>query len=451
MESSENNYQKINAEILDIPNDTNYWFVRANSGSMYYEDFFNNNYIAIDSDGLSFSNFLSIPSTIKSSKEALKAKYKLIFNENALKLYDENSENQNKTTEKQKEEKTKLLKSSSIKANKSFQFIEKMNIGDFIFVPYAASSKFLVGIVTSDIFDKDIKHIQVKDEDGNMQYEVCPYKLKRRTIWIKEINKSQFPDKLSWIKTAHQSIFNITKSANVLNPVIAPIYKYHDQVSCRIGVNTNDQISNSTWLAYQEAIQDILTDNNDNVFQKSKVQSKGDLVQFTISNLWWLIPLLYQGLFGETKYKFYIISGTFVGPLKRFLPSQKRKEAIEDKNNAAENKLKESQAKLNSAKAKKEEAEAKKIEAETQKLLKEISKDDDLNDKFIKNSIRKRAERNHKRREDSMSMHKKVKKDIPAKNVNTNEIQEKMQLSNENVGNEIEPKTQMDNLNSLED
>lgn len=50
-----------------------------------------------------------------------------------------------------------------------------------------------------------------------------------------------------------------------------------------------------------------------------------------------------------------------------------------------------------------------------------------------------------------MSMHKKVKKDIPAKNVNTNEIQEKMQLSNENVGNEIEPKTQMDNLNSLED
>ena len=64
MESSENNYQKINAEILDIPNDTNYWFVRANSGAMYYEDFFNNNYIAIDSDGLSVSNFLSMPSTI---------------------------------------------------------------------------------------------------------------------------------------------------------------------------------------------------------------------------------------------------------------------------------------------------------------------------------------------------------------------------------------------------
>lgn len=436
---------------MDIPNDTNYWFVRANSKAMYYNDFFNNNYIAIDSDGLSFSNFLSISSTIKSSEEALKAKYKAIFNENVLKLYDENSENQNKPAEKQKEEKTKLLTSSSIKANKSFQFIEKMNIGDFIFVPYMSSSKFLVGIITSDVFDKDINHIQVKDEDGNMQYRVCPYKLKRRTVWIKEINKGQFPDKLSWIKTAHQSIFNITKSANVLNPVIAPIYKYQNQVFCRIGVNTSEQISNSTWLAYQEAIKDILTDNNDNVYQKSKVQSKGDIVQFTVSNLWWLIPLLYQGLFGETKYQFYFISGTFVGPLRRFLPSQKRKESIEDKSNAANNKLKESQAKLNLAKARKEEADAKKIEAETQMLLRKIPKDDNSNDKFIKKSIRKRVERNNKRREDSMSIHQKVKKDVLAKNVDTDEIQEKMQLSNENVGNEIEPKNQMDNLNSSED
>ena len=451
MTATEKKQQMIKAEILDIPDDTNYWFVRANSGAMFYDDFLNNNYIAVDSDNLGFGKFLSIPSTIRSSEDALKAKYKSIFNENTLQLYDDNSENKKKTSEQQKEEKTKLLTSSSLRANKSFQFVEEMNIGDFVFVPYESSSKFLVGIITTDVFDKDINHVGSKDEEGEAVYSVCPYKLKRRTVWVKELNRSQFPDKLSWIKTAHQSIFNITKFASVLNPVISPMYRYHNQVFCRIGVNTNNQISNSTWLAYQNAINDILVENNDKVYQKSKVQSPGDLIEFVKSSWWWLLPLIYQGLFGEIKFKLYAISGTFIGPLRRFLPSQKRKEKIEDEQNVSEQNLKRSQAELNSAKAEKEKAIANKIKAETQKMLRENSISTDSNDKFIKRSIQKRVERNNQRWEQNISYKRENKKGIPAKNVNTDDIQEKMQLSNENVGNEIEPKTQMDNLNPLED
>ena len=42
--------------VLKIPDTTNYWFVRANSHGEYYQDYYLNNFIATDSNGISIEN-----------------------------------------------------------------------------------------------------------------------------------------------------------------------------------------------------------------------------------------------------------------------------------------------------------------------------------------------------------------------------------------------------------
>lgn len=94
-------------EILDIPSNTQYWFVRANSRAEYYDDFLQNNYISVDANSISLSTLLEIPQTLRSSKDALKEQYKQLFQENALKQFKERSQNE-KMSDKTKKKK-KLL------------------------------------------------------------------------------------------------------------------------------------------------------------------------------------------------------------------------------------------------------------------------------------------------------------------------------------------------------
>lgn len=459
MSQMNTNDDTLSMDILDVPNSTKYWFVRANTAAEYYTDFMTNHYIAIDSDNQNLYELLGIPSTIRSSTDALQSAYKTIFNNHDITQYKKENENSSKDPETIATELTKLRTKSTNRANRSYSFIEEMNIGDFIFVPYKSSTKFLVGIVTGDVFDDDIHHLYLGDDEAD-RYSICSYKFKRRVMWIKEVTQKYFPEKLSWIKSAHQSLFDITASgADVLNPIIAPIYRYKGKIYCRIGVNTTNQISNSTWLEYQQTMQNILQKNNNDVYQKSRVQSPGDIIQYAESLKWWLIPIIYEGLFGQFNYDIHGIKGTFIGPLRRFSPTGKKELAQEKEDRKSEKKDRElaqerenaKTAKLN-AEADLKRAKAAKLNAETARIMHKMPNQEAINDsKFVKHAISDRVTRNYDRLSENNTEKIIKKNNIALPKTSTDEIQKKMQLSNENVGTSFEPENLLGNEKSKTD
>lgn len=311
-------------EILDIPSNTQYWFVRANSRAEYYDDFLQNNYISVDANSISLSTLLEIPQTLRSSKDALKEQYKQLFQENALKQFKERSQNEKMSDKTKKKEKAAELKRSSYRSRIVYHFVEDINIGDFVVIPYKSAEKFLIGTVITNCFENEIDHVEDLDENNESTYAISPFKLKRRILWIKELPKSKFPDKLSWIENAHQSIFNITNYGNELNPFINPLYRYKGKIYARIGVNTNQEISSTSWLDYQLTMKDILDENLDNVFQKQYVQSPGQIIIYVEQNLYWLLPIVLAILFGKVNYKQGNFTISFIGIFRYFSKTERQ-------------------------------------------------------------------------------------------------------------------------------
>lgn len=427
--------------ILDIPSDTKYWFVRANSQSQFYDDFKYNNFIAVDSNNFDLSKLFEIPSTLRSSNEALLNRYKQLFEEHDLNIFNKSINKEELTEEEIKKEKTVELRRSSLRASRMFQFVEEMNINDFVIVPYKSSEKFLVGIVTSDCFTESVPRIQLLDDDGHLAYDTCDFSIKRRILWIKELSRKQFPDSLSWIKTAHQSIFNISEYADKLNPCIYPIYRYQDNVWFRIGVNTPDKIPSSTWLDYQLLLKKITDKNLNNLFQKNKVQSQGNIVLFVQNNLWWIIPLVMGGLFGEVEFNKGPVKVKFQGVLKFFSKGERLKRKL-----SADEVITELDQKR---------ADVNKTDAETLKTLKEIDSGkakETINEgvDYIAKAIKDRQKNNKQRIKEGFSESENEKNISPiSKDIrkDAEDVISKLKLSNEDPGSSIQYENQEDSLN----
>lgn len=434
--------------VLDIPNDTKYWFVRANSQSQFYDDFKYNNFVAVDSNNFNLSKLFEIPSTLRSSNEALLNRYKQLFEEHDLNIFNKTINKEKLTDEEIKKEKTVELRRSSLRASRMFQFVEEMNIDDFVIVPYKSSEKFLVGIVTSDCFTRSIPRIQLLDDDGHLAYDTCNFSIKRRVLWIKELSRKQFPDSLSWIKTAHQSIFNISEYADKLNPYIYPIYRYKNNVYFRIGVNTPDKISSSSWLDYQLLLKKITGENLNELFQKSKVQSPGDIILFAQQNHWWIIVLVMAGLFGEVEFDKGPFKIKFQGVLKFFSKDERLKRKLSADKVKVE--LEQEKANLN-----KTNAETSKANAETLKTLKDIDdgtakKEIDEGINYIAKSITDRQKNNEQKIDESFSESEEKKNISPlSKDISKDaeKITSKFKLSNEDPGSSLQYESQEDSLN----
>ncbi|WEV42935.1 hypothetical protein OZX56_05145 [Lactobacillus sp. ESL0684] len=284
-DTNDSKTMEFKGDILNIPDDTNYWFVRAGSGAIYYDDFYINNYIGEDSNGLNLYNLYSIPTSLKSANSAILERYKTLFREHDLKLFDERNKDQEKNVEVLHQEKVTETRRSTKRANRVFLFVEQMKIGDFIFVPSNHSSEFLVGIIVSDCFDGYIKHTKLldidEDTDDEYGYKISPYEFKRKIYWIKELSENEFPNELAGYRNVHQSITNITDSSDLLNPCISSQYFYKNNYYIRIGVNTTEKISSLDWLTFQNLIKDIVGEKKlNNIFQKQKVQSPGLIILF---------------------------------------------------------------------------------------------------------------------------------------------------------------------------
>ncbi|HAQ5715046.1 MAG: NERD domain-containing protein [Enterococcus faecium] len=237
--------------ILEIPKDTQYWVVRADGGK-YYDDFLENNFIAIGDDKITKS-FLE-------NKQKQDGFHDLKSVEILKVIY---------------EEKYPDLKpqSCTLYSKRLYSFIFEMTIGDIVIVPSKNSNFFLIGVVDSEMYDGS-SGIEDSEKTG---IKACPF-IKRRTVtWIKEIGRSSLPQKMYWVLSAHQTIFNVTDFSREVNSLLSFIVKFGEEVTASCFVSTDKGITIKDWHQLTSILIETTGEDSDEIDMKIDVQSPGDI------------------------------------------------------------------------------------------------------------------------------------------------------------------------------
>lgn len=395
---------KNNKDIIIIPNDTRYWLMRANSGE-FYADFKINNFIAIEGNKVDLDSLTTIESKFRANSKILKSHYKTIFK----KAYEENLLSE-----------VMSQHAVSLRSNQTFMFIEEMKIGDIVLVPSQSSTHLLIGIIVGDANENEINRSALFDEN---EFNQCEYNKKRSVLWLKEIQREELPNNMLGIINTHQGLLNLDHFAEQINSVISLLNYYKGVIYFTIRVETLNPIDSVTWLNFQQLIVDSADDKANKIYQKKSVESPGEIILETIADNWEAIFVIFAILFGEVNYKGFKLRGL----ISRFFPRNIKIDELEIQQKEAEINLK--------------TAETEKIQAETAQIRKNV----DLMMEQENQVVNQLEKENHLRELDSSKMIYN-KKSIETESERTSSI-EKMELSNNEFGNEIPKRNQMDNLN----
>lgn len=241
--------------IYEIPDDTQYWLVRADGGK-YYEDFKYSSTISLQDNDLTLDLFDGRV---------------ILSREMRLEYYKEKISNK----------KAKLSKQQvSIIAKKMFAFISQMKIGDIIIVPSHRTQKFMVGVITSDAYelsDEEIKTLQKRGE--RLDYCVSDNKKRRKVKWLNEVPRRKVNSNFLYTLTMHQSIINVTESSEYITPLVSPIYIQNNKLTLCVRVNTPKAIVSETWQSFYAMINELKNKEIDEkVSVKSNVESPGYII-----------------------------------------------------------------------------------------------------------------------------------------------------------------------------
>lgn len=237
-------------KILEIPSDTNYWLVRADGGK-YYDDFLLNDFIAVSDNEITLESIDSHPqlnTDIGYTLEGFKS------------LYQEKYINWNN-------------QQIAHAASRTMKFIEDIKLNDIIIVPSHRSNQFIVGIVTSEVYeDYDIE----SELAIPVHYSVCPYLKRRKISWIKEVSRNAISEKMYWILSAHQSILQLNDHSEYIDRLLAPIYIKDGFCYGILKVEKREGITSSEWYKLYSVIEEIKGDSSE-IIVKSNVESPGYL------------------------------------------------------------------------------------------------------------------------------------------------------------------------------
>lgn len=237
--------------ILEIPKETKYWVVRADGGK-YYNDFLQNDFVAIGDNEITlerlnekkkqdgFHDLRSI--------EILKVIYEEFYPEikpQARTLY----------------------------SKRLFNFMFEMSENDIVIVPSKSSNFFLVGIIESEMYDG----VSLVDDSEDSSIIPCPFLKRRKVTWIKEIGRASLPEKMYWVLSAHQTLFNVTDFSKEINSLLSFIVKYGDEVTASCFVSTNDGITIKDWHELTSVLLETSGEDSDEIDMKIDVQSPGDV------------------------------------------------------------------------------------------------------------------------------------------------------------------------------
>lgn len=293
--------------ILEIPDDIGYWLLRADGGK-YYEDFFLNNFIAIS------DNEITLEMINDSQKNTIAGNtvdhYKGIYQDN----YPEWTNQQ-----------------IAHAASRTQKFLDEMKIGDLVLVPSKRSVNFLLGIITSDV-------IEVTEEDiilgEKVNYSLAPYLKRREVQWLKVISRSEISEKLYWLLSAHQTIFNLQDQRDYINQLLSPIYIQNGTCHGTVKISKKEGLNSNEWYNLYSTIKKYADPSDNEVVIKTNVQSPGWL-EFVVDNpitTLTIITVLSAPIIGEINLKVVQVKGIlpfFLSYKKEQLEMKKMKKEME--------------------------------------------------------------------------------------------------------------------------
>ena len=293
--------------ILKIPDDIGYWLVRADGGK-YYDDFFLNNFIAVSDNEI----------TLELINKCAQGSIAGITIEHYKTLYSDNYEDWNP-------------QQIAHAASRTFKFINEMKIGDIIVVPSKKSSGFLIGVLASDAYEISKKELNSISE---VHYAINRYFKRRKVQWIKEVKRDEISEKLYWILSAHQTIFNLEEERDYINQLLAPIYVQNGLCHGAIKISKEEGLDSGEWYDLYSVVNKQSIESKEKVIVKSNVQSPG-IIEFVSSN-WGVIvsttTILSGAIFGEVSFqnvKFTGILPYFRGLKREKLDMKKMEKELE--------------------------------------------------------------------------------------------------------------------------
>lgn len=182
-------------ELVEIPDDVNYWLIRTHSG-MYYDTFKARNFVGV---AWPWEEEFSEKSRIKPSDERYL---------NALRDNDK--------------------KNAALKIR---HFINHVKIGDIVISPANRSSRVLLGRVKGDIefYDNEF-----------------PYVRRRSVHWISEVTWEKIPQVMSRFLLTHHGICSAQNIATEIDRLMYPIYLKNDEAYLTLQVRREKEISASS-------------------------------------------------------------------------------------------------------------------------------------------------------------------------------------------------------------
>lgn len=107
------------------------------------------------------------------------------------------------------------------------------------------------------------------------------------------------------------------------------IYIYNGRVHMKINVNTKDPISTSTWYQYQKLLNRTIGQKENEVYQKTNVQSPGNIILETLVSNWQYLALAGGALFFDVDVDIKGVKFKTHGALSFLLPGDKERKATQ--------------------------------------------------------------------------------------------------------------------------
>ncbi|MBW0223446.1 hypothetical protein KVB92_09540 [Lentilactobacillus parabuchneri] len=234
MEEDDNEYAW-----LEIPSNTNYWLVRA-TGGKYYSDFLETSTISILNNKVSVQD---INNSLEGNQATpLDGDVHALF-ANAYKY-------------KNKHWVTNAARQADI-------FVNGMKNGDLVLVPSKSSNRFALGVVAGKAYDEDPDKLKERIHYAPLNgigFSVSDAIKRRPVIWIKEISRQEFPPKLAWILTAHQTILPIGKNSHLINNLVSPLYVYKDELHLRAFSSKKEGLTLADWTSLSDFLKNSAAD-----------------------------------------------------------------------------------------------------------------------------------------------------------------------------------------------
>lgn len=187
-----------------------YWLVRTEAGD-YYEEFRDNNYIAIGWNEIPMADIAELKQNPNNLELFERVKEKLIINDN----FD---------TERGK----KASQSKSIA--QLLKFAYDLKRGDIVVIPSINSDLLSFG----EILDTPV----YIDESGN-----CSFKKRKKVMWIqKDIKRLSLDSNLYRFIFAHQTINNVTEYSEYINSTLFDFYTIDGKASLVLRVRKNEEL-----------------------------------------------------------------------------------------------------------------------------------------------------------------------------------------------------------------